>query len=154
MTTATKQPVTRQVKPPTADAIRLQLDPKSSHTTVLDGAWWPRSRGLGAELPALVHALSGTRGAISHAMLNVEDWDLPHPRRIPAAEGQVRLGWYTSQPSGLLTLICDFGRDRFDLFVVPADASAPSAAAAMDAAADPGDTRHASELLAGIERKA
>jgi hypothetical protein len=154
MTAATKQPAARKPEQSTADAIRLQMDPRSSHTTVLDGAWWPRSRDLAAELPALVHALNGVRGAISHAMLNPGDWDLPHPRRIPASEGQVRLGWYTSQPSGLLTLICDFGRDRFDLLVVPVDATAPSAEAAMDAAADSDDKQRAPELLAGIERQA
>jgi Family of unknown function (DUF5994) len=151
MTTLTSPPAAKQ---PAADAIRLQLDPRSSDTAVLDGAWWPRSRELADELPALVHALAGKRGTITHAMLNVDDWELPHPRRIPAAEGPVRLGWYTSQPSGLLTLICDFGRERFDLFVVPVDASAPSAAAAMDAAADSDDARRAPELLALVERQA
>jgi hypothetical protein len=150
MTTATRKPA---ATPPAADGIRLKLDPRLSHTTVLDGAWWPRSRNLADELPALVHALAGKRGAISHAMLNVDDWDLPHPRRIPAAEGYVRLGWYTSQPSGLLTLICDFGRDRFDLLVVPVDSTASSAAAAMDAAADSDETRRAPEILAGLERQ-
>jgi hypothetical protein len=153
MTTATKPPASTK-KQPGADAIRLKLDPHSSHTTVLDGAWWPRTRDLAAELPALVHALAGKRGTISHAMLNVEDWDLPHPRRIPAAEGQVRLGWYTSQPTGLLTLICDFGRDRFDLLVVPVDASASSAATAMDAAAAADHTERVPELLAAINRPA
>jgi hypothetical protein len=143
-------------KPPessTPDAARLRLDPIPSHNTVLDGAWWPRSTDAVAELPALLAALAGKRGEITHALLNVADWDLPHPRRMPGGKRSVRLGWYTSQPSGLLTLVCDFGRDRFDLFVVPQDASDSSAAAALDAAADADDTRRAPALLGDIKRR-
>ncbi|WP_199517213.1 DUF5994 family protein [Nucisporomicrobium flavum] len=39
------------------DAVRLRMDPVPSRTTVLDGAWWPRSTDVVAELPALVDAL-------------------------------------------------------------------------------------------------
>jgi hypothetical protein len=138
----------------TSDTLRLELDPGPSRSAVLDGGWWPRSRDLVAELPGLVHELAATRGTITHAMMNADDWDGPHPRRLPDAGGHVRLGWYTSQPSGLLTLICEVGRDRFDLLVVPVPATAASAAAAMTAAADPGDTRSAPELAAGVERGA
>ena len=137
----------------TADTARLRMDPVPSHGTVLDGAWWPRTTDAVAELPALLAALAGKRGEITHALLNVADWDLPHPRRMPGGKRSVRLGWYTSQPSGLLTLVCGFGRDRFDLFVVPPDASDSSASAAMDASADADDTQHAPALLAGIERR-
>ena len=136
-----------------SDAVRLRLDPHPSRRTVLDGAWWPRSRDVVAELPRLVDALVGLRGEITHVLLNTAEWDLPHPHRVAGGRHAVRLGWYTSQPAGLLTIISDFGRDRFDLFVVPADASAASADTALTAAADATDNHHAPDLLAGIQHQ-
>ena len=108
---------------------------------------------MAAELPALLGALAGVRGDITHALLHAADWDLPHPRRLPAAGRSIHLGWFTSQPPGLVTVICDFGRDRFDLLVVPPGTSDSSAAGALGAAADAADTRHVPELLADIERQ-
>ncbi|MEV8505029.1 DUF5994 family protein [Actinoplanes sp. NPDC051475] len=61
--------------------------------------------------------------------------DLPHPCRLIVDGRAVRLGWYTSQPAGLLAVICDFDRDRIHLLVVPARATAVCAATAMTAAA-------------------
>ncbi|MFC7278496.1 DUF5994 family protein [Paractinoplanes rhizophilus] len=133
------------------DAVRLRMDPVPSRTTVLDGAWWPRSTDVVAELPALVDTLADLRGPISHVLLNAGEWDLPHPRRATAGGRAVRLGWFTSQPAGLITIMSDFGRDRFDLLVVPPDASRASADTALAAAADPNDKRHTPELLAGVQ---
>ncbi|WP_199517305.1 DUF5994 family protein [Nucisporomicrobium flavum] len=84
--------------------------------------------------------------------LNASEWDLPHPRRAAAGRRAVRLGWYQSQPAGLVTIMTEFGRDRFDLLVVPPGAGPASAATAMAAAADAADERHTPDLLAGIER--
>jgi hypothetical protein len=137
-----------QQRPP--DAVRLHLDPQPATTTVLDGAWWPRSTDAMAALPELVKALGGSRGEITHALLNADDWDLPHPRRLAAGKRAVRLGWYTSQPHGLLTVVTDFGRSRFDLLVVPPDASEASADTAFAAATDAADRRRAPALLAEI----
>src|SRR5689334_10073927 len=66
------------------DAVRLRMDPVPSRTTVIDGAWWPRSTDAVAELPALVEALAGLRGRITHILMNSGEWDLPHPRRAAA----------------------------------------------------------------------
>ena len=133
------------------DAVRLRLDPHPSRTTVLDGAWWPHATNAVTELPQLIAALTGLRGEITHVLLNTAEWDLPHPRRITTGTRQVRLGWYTSQPAGLITVMTDHGNGRFDLLALPAGASPASADSAMTAAADPADKRHAPELLAQIE---
>ena len=132
-------------------AVRLRLDPHPSRSTVLDGAWWPRSTDAVAELPGLVQALPGSRGAITHALMNSAEWDLPHPRRAGTGIRAVRLGWFTSQPAGLLTLVTDFGNGRFDLLVVPPDATRESAEAALDAAVDVTDNRRTPDLLTDIE---
>jgi len=138
---------------PTA-SVRLRLDPVPSRDTTLDGAWWPRSTDAAAEIPELVKALGDGRGQITHVLLNNTDWDLPHGRRLSAGRDAVRIGWYSSQPSGLVTFMTDFGRDRFDLLVVPPDATEASADAALSAAADASDRRRAPELIEGIEHKA
>ena len=142
--------LTRPARAPD-DAVRLQLDPHPSRATVLDGAWWPRSRDAETELPRLVEALTGLRGEITHVLMSSAEWDLPHPRRAAAGGRTVRLGWYTSQPAGLVTVMTDFGNDRFDLLVVPPGASRASAAAALAAAADATDQRRTPDLLSGIE---
>lgn len=128
---------------------RVRLDPEPSRETVLDGGWWPRSTDLMVELPQLIAALSG-RGEITHALLNSADWDLPHERRLSAGRKGVRLGFYSAQPAGLITLMSDFGRDRFDLVVVPPATDSAAADAAMKAAADATDDRRAPALLAEI----
>jgi hypothetical protein len=133
------------------DAVRLRLDPIPSRTTVLDGAWWPRSTNAVAELPGLVEALAGLRGEITHVLLNAAEWDLPHPRRAEVGGRVLRLGWYASQPAGLVTIMSEFGRDRFDLLVVPPDASGASAETALTTAADATNKRHTSDLLADID---
>jgi hypothetical protein len=136
----------------TADSARLRLADPPSRATVLDGAWWPRSSDLATELPALVEALSALRGAITHVLLNPAEWDLPRPSRAAGGRSAARLGWYTSQPAGLITIINNFGKDRFDLLVIPPDASPASADTASTAAADADDKRHTPELLAMVER--
>ncbi|MDY7088808.1 MAG: DUF5994 family protein [Actinomycetota bacterium] len=143
-------PTTTRTSAP-GEAVRLQLDPHPSRTTVLDGAWWPRSTDAMAELPRLVDALAGLRGEITHVLMNSAEWDAPHPRRAAAGGRVVRLGWFTSQPSGLITIMTGFGNDRFDLLVVPPNATEASAEAALGAAADASDKRRTADLLTSIE---
>lgn len=131
-------------------APRTRLEPTSSRHTILDGGWWPRSTDLAVELPALVASLLGRRGAVTHALLNAADWDLPHPRRLAAAGGAVRLGWFTAQPAGLITLICEFGKERIDLLVVPPATGSGAAETAMAAAADADNRRRTPALLADL----
>ncbi|WUJ12467.1 DUF5994 family protein [Actinoplanes sp. NBC_00393] len=127
------------------------MDPHPSRVTVLDGAWWPRSTDVTAELPRLVDALTGLRGRITHVLMSSAEWDLPHSPRVAVGGESVRIGWYLSQPAGLVTVMTDFGNDRFDLFVVPPNATPASADAALAAAAAASDRRRAPDLLTDIE---
>ncbi|MFI5896159.1 DUF5994 family protein [Actinoplanes sp. NPDC051513] len=137
---------------PAQSAVRLKLDGGQTRKAALDGAWWPRTTDAAAELPSLVEALGGLRGEITHVLLGATEWDMPHRRRLGAGSAAVRLGWFTSQPAGLVTVMTEFGRDRFDLLVVPPDATPDAAEAALSAAADSGDQNRAPEILARIER--
>jgi hypothetical protein len=134
------------------DAVRLRMDPQPSRENLLDGGWWPRSADAVTELPSLVKALGESRGEITHVLLNAGEWDLPHPRRTMVGSRALRLGWFTAQPAGLVTIMSDFGNNRFDLLVVPSGTSRDRAETALSAAADPADKRHAPELLAEAER--
>jgi hypothetical protein len=137
---------------PAQSAVRLRLDDGPSRKAALDGAWWPRTTDAAAELPPLIEVFRGLRGEITHVLLGATEWDLPHPRRLTVGRAAVRLGWYSAQPAGLVTIVTEFGHDRFDLLVVPPDATSEAAEAALSAAADADDQGHAPELLGRIRR--
>jgi hypothetical protein len=138
---------------PAPAALRLRLDGGPSRKAALDGAWWPRTTDAQAELPSLLEALGSRRGQITHVLLGSAEWDMPHPRRLAPGRAAARLGWYTSQPAGVVTIMTEFGRDRFDLLVVPPGTAPDAADAAMTAAAD-ADESSASELLGSIRAAA
>ncbi|GIE94861.1 DUF5994 family protein [Paractinoplanes rishiriensis] len=131
---------------PAPAALRLKLGDGPSRKAALDGAWWPRTTDAQAELPLLLQALAGLRGEITHVLLGTTEWDLPHPRRLLLGRTAPRLGWYTSQPAGLVTIMTEFGRDRFDLLVVPPDATPAAADTALAAATDAYDKTARAEL--------
>jgi hypothetical protein len=76
-----------QAKPARLD---FRLDP--SVPTLLDGAWWPRSRDAVAELADLVIALDAAQAQVFLIMLNPGDWH-SHPQRIEAGGRSVRVAW-------------------------------------------------------------
>lgn len=121
-TTAERVRVISNSAPPVP---RLRLAPTLSRSTLLDGGWWPRSSDPVAELPGLILALGDRSGPVTRLMLGLAGWD-SRPRRLDLAGRVVRLGWFTTQPVGLLTAICATG-DRVDLLVVPPDTGAAAA---------------------------
>lgn len=131
---------------------RLRLEPTGSLSTLLDGGWWPRSNDPVAELPGLVHAIDGRHGPVKRIMLRRSEWSA-HPRRLgaggPDGNRVVRLGWFDTMPTGLLTAICT-GERRVDLLVVPPQAGRAEAEAAMDLAAAPENRTRTPGLLASI----
>lgn len=149
--------------PPSTPRLRLQPpQPRGGVRTLLDGGWWPRSADPVAELPGLILALDNRHGPITRVMLGKADWN-SHPYRLRiddpgidradsggAAAGRVvRLGWFDSMPTGLLTALCADGR-RIDLVTVPANVQHAGAAATMELAADPGNHIHSPDLLAAL----
>ncbi|MFD7321474.1 DUF5994 family protein [Streptomyces sp. NPDC059875] len=115
---------------------RLALTPKTSRTGLLDGAWWPRSRDLAAELPLLVDALEGRWGRITRVMVNPTRWPVV-PHKVPVTGHTVHVGWFTEQdPDKVILLSYTVG--RCDLLVIPPETEPAAAARLMTAAAIPG----------------
>jgi hypothetical protein len=130
---------------------RLRLQPTGSGRTLLDGAWWPRSLDPGAELPGLVLAIEPLQGPVTRLLLHVHDWDR-HPRRLAVAGRVLRIGYFASQPSGLLTAMCGRSGDRVDLLVIHPTTAASVVDAAMTVAATVGNQVHAQDIVHAVRR--
>ncbi|WP_369374337.1 DUF5994 family protein [Streptomyces sp. cg36] len=131
---------------------RLSLKAPGAARGLLDGAWWPRSRDLLSELPALVDVLDPAWARITRIAVNPRHWPVI-PRRIPVHGHVVKAGWFTElDPYELLLLSYSVG--RWDLLVVPPRTSAPAAARLMAAAAaSTGQALTAAALVAAEEAR-
>ncbi|MFI1446137.1 DUF5994 family protein [Streptomyces virginiae] len=125
---------------------RLSLTPKTTLAGQLDGAWWPRSRDLEAELPALAAALDETWGRVTRVTVNPSRW--PVVPRTVAVDGRVlHVGWFTEQdPDKLILLSYTVG--RWDLLVIPPGTEPAAASRLMAVAAIPGSVLAAGALMA------
>lgn len=143
----------------TVDALvpaRLSLTPKTALAGLLDGAWWPRSRDLAAELPALAAALDEPWGRITRVTVNPARWPVVPPTvrvvgRTSAGQAPagrtLHVGWFVEQdPDKLILLSYTVG--RWDLLVVPPETGPAPAARLMAAAAIPGSLLTAGVLMA------
>jgi hypothetical protein len=59
--------------------LRLRLRPKALTTGYVDGAWWPRSRDLAAELPALLAVPAVRLGEIPRVSYDLTEWETAPP---------------------------------------------------------------------------
>ncbi len=125
------------------DTARLQLSPDGSGR--VDGAWWPRSDDLTAEVPGLAAALESRLGAVERVAYHPAAWALA-PRRAGAGRAAVRFGAFRTQDPGVVDV--SGATVRLTLLVVPADAPATVAAQIMEAATRPGSTGTVESLLA------
>ncbi|MFI6564208.1 DUF5994 family protein [Streptomyces sp. NPDC050534] len=133
--------VHKAVKPGTA-VVRLETTP--DRQGVLDGAWWPRSRDIAAELPALVTALTEYLGPITRVGLDTEAWE-DLPTRMTVDGRVVRID---SSPVGDDTVLITRGsQDLFSLLVVPPHASPDAARAAMAEAIRADNVTQAAQIL-------
>ncbi|MFJ4200150.1 DUF5994 family protein [Streptomyces sviceus] len=131
----------RAAKPGT---VLLRLETTRSREGNLDGAWWPRSRDIGAELPDLVHALTVHLGPITRVGLDATAWD-ELPPRLVIGDQVVRID---SFPVGDDTVLITRGdQDHFSLLVVPPHATAEAARAAMARAVRADNVTDAAQIL-------
>ncbi|MCT9084035.1 DUF5994 family protein, partial [Streptomyces fulvoviolaceus] len=133
--------VHRAVKPGTAV---VRLETTHDRRGVLDGAWWPRSRDISAELPALITALTEHLGPITRVGLDAEAWDAL-PTRLVVEDRVVRID---SFPVGDDTVLITRGdQDHFSLLVVPPQTAPDAARAAMAEAVRADNLTQAEQIL-------
>ncbi|MFG2225239.1 DUF5994 family protein [Streptomyces sp. NPDC048644] len=126
---------------------RLSFTPAGSPPGLLDGAWWPRSRDLYRELPALMKVLDARWDRITHVTVNPAHWPVV-PRKVPVAGHTVHVGWFAEEQDPNKLLLLSYSAGRWDLLVIPPETGAAAAARLMSAAAAPGGLLTASALMA------
>ncbi|MEV7861080.1 DUF5994 family protein [Streptomyces hirsutus] len=95
----------------------------------LDGTWWPRSRALTRELPALTAALGDLWGRITGVTVNPDHWPVI-PRWVSVAGRTVHVGWSTEeQDPHRMTLFSTGGRR--DVLAIPPETGVDAAARLM-----------------------
>lgn len=124
--------------------VRLKLKPKAGTTGFVDGGWWPRSRDLQAEIPALVARLAVRLSPVERVSYNLAEWHTT-PRKITADGEVVRLAGYRTQQPATIDVI---GADqRLTLLVVPPGTQPQPAHAALLASGHRGNTDTIETLL-------
>jgi Family of unknown function (DUF5994) len=104
-----------------------------SRTGFVDAGWWPRSRDLTAELPALLEILWTASREITRVSYSMSFWDKA-PRRMLVEGRPVRLGGFSYQSELLLTVVDARNADRIDFLVIPPETPPDVAARALELA--------------------
>jgi hypothetical protein len=126
--------------------LRLRLKPKAPPIGSVDGGWWPRSRDLAKELPALAEVLAIRLGPVTRVAFAMNAWNVA-PRRL-AVEGRViRLEGSRTQDEHILRVSGSDGQ-RITLLVVPPEAPAAAGHDAMMLAARRAGVDQATDILA------
>ncbi|MFI9413190.1 DUF5994 family protein [Nocardia gamkensis] len=134
-TTSERPPYARHDVPPDYTP-RLRLKPKADRGDYIDGAWWPRSGDLTAELPDLLAVLTVRLGPIWRVVYDPTCWAAA-PRQTTIHGGHtVRLDSYAFE---LWNTMYVFGRDNdlIVLRVIPSDTDEDIAHTALMAAVTP-----------------
>ncbi|MFF4302396.1 DUF5994 family protein [Streptomyces sp. NPDC001601] len=140
-------------EPVAAPAARLALKANGPSRGLLDGAWWPRSRDLLSELPALTDVLDPLWGRITRIAVNPKYWPVI-PHEIAVGGHVVKVGWFTPEIDPHKLLLLSYGSGRWDLLVIPPETETKSAARLMAASSDyDGPPLTASALMAADETR-
>lgn len=125
---------------------RLQLKPGAAKVSGhVDGAWWPHSRDLTAELPSLVEGLGPRVGTVTRVSYHLDAWE-PAPRRSPVGPVRIALEGFRTTDPHLLTVLGRTGA-RLLLLVIPSSTDETQARAALEAASGAGDVHSTADLL-------
>jgi Family of unknown function (DUF5994) len=125
---------------------RLRLKPKAPHSGYVDGAWWPHSDDLTAELPDLLAVLSVRLGSIDRVLYKFSDWGKA-PAKFATGGHSVHLDGYRRQPPNTVEVVGLDQSNRIVLLVVPPHTQPDRAHATMMAAAAPDDDSTVDGLL-------
>jgi hypothetical protein len=144
MTSASITRSAPQSAPSDNEHLRLRLKPRGSVTGFVDGGWWPRSRDLPAELPALLAVLAVRLGPVESVSYNLDAWG-PTPRKITLDGRLVRLAGYRSQHPATIDVLG--AGHRVTLLVVPPEATPAAAHGSLMAAGRRANTDQIDALL-------
>ncbi|MFF7104635.1 DUF5994 family protein [Streptomyces nigra] len=128
MTTAQQPPR------PSPPMVRLRLAPRGGVPRSIDGAWWPRSYDLLAELPRLLAELPRAWGNIASVTVNGATWAAV-PGRMLVSNQVVRLRRNLTASAAHTIVLLAPGQGRWDLLVVPPETTEDAAEPLMAAAA-------------------
>jgi hypothetical protein len=128
----------------TPDLRRLCLKPDAPATGSVDGAWWPASRDLAAELPAVMDAVAGRLGRVEAVSYNIDAWEAA-PRKARIGGDVVRMSGFHTQAHDTVDVLG--ARRRLTLLVVPPDTEPAAAQAALAAAGREGNVDDVAALL-------
>lgn len=127
--------------------LRLQMTERSASSSRLDGGWWSQSRDLDVELADLVAHFPVRFGRIVRAMVAPSDWEPSH--QPSADEGRVRIDALAADAHHVIDLETADGT-VLHLLVAPPGFNDADGAEALLAAATPGNTHSAADLLAEV----
>ncbi|GAA1197955.1 DUF5994 family protein [Prauserella alba] len=119
--------------------VRPRVTTEPLPTGHVDGAWWPCSRDLAAELPELLDALGSQWGPWERVTYNLTMWEPVARGRLVVDGHRIRAEGFHSQRPETVTVIGDHGRCRLTLLVVPPEAFPASARASLADASQRGD---------------
>lgn len=136
-----------------APTTRLTLKATGTTRGLLDGAWWPRSRDLLRELPALSDMRAPLWGRITRIAVNPQHWPVL-PRKVPVNGHVMKVGWFKAAQDPHKLLLLSYSVGRWDLLVIPPDTGTAAVARLMAAATDgTGPQLTASALMAAEEAR-
>ncbi|MFI1761485.1 DUF5994 family protein [Streptomyces sp. NPDC020800] len=118
--------------PPAPPLLRLCLAPESTVPRRIDGAWWPRTFDLLAELPPLLSGLPRAWGQITGVLVNDAGW-AGAPGRMLVCNQVVRLRRTSTARAPSTIVLMAPAHGRRDLLVVPPEATERAAGSLMSA---------------------
>lgn len=124
---------------------RLRLKPKSPRSGYVDGAWWPHSDDLIAELPDLLAVLSVRLGPVGRVIYNLTEWATA-PAKLAFGDQTVRLDGYRLQPAHTVQIL-GLNRTRIIRLVVSPRTNQHQAHTVMMTAAGPNNALTVDGLL-------
>lgn len=138
----------RTAPPPAhADAPRFSLrDQPSAAREFVDGGWWPRSRDLAVEFPALLEALWAASRPFTRIAYHLDAWDAA-PRKLDRGGRVLHLGGFRRMDPHLVTLVDAAGRRSLDLVVIPPESHPGLGARALSVGGRHRDTHTAAQIV-------
>jgi hypothetical protein len=146
-TRSTLRPVAPLVPPePSETSARVSFRQPVTPDGFVDAGWWPRTRDLTAELPALLEVLWTADRAVNRVSYNLAFWDAA-PRRIVVEGRRVSLGGFNTQSERLVSLIETEGYERIDVLVIPPETEPRIAERALALASTTDSTDTATQMF-------